>query len=29
MNKDVRLDTHVAQMLESVELAMSYVDGLS
>ena len=29
MNEDVRLDTHVAQMLESVELAMSYVDGLS
>ncbi len=29
MNEDVRLNTHVAQMLESVELAMSYVDGLS
>ncbi len=29
MNENVRLDAHVAQMLESVELAMSYVDGLS
>ena len=29
MNEDVRLNTHVSQMLESVELAMSYVDGLS
>ena len=29
MNEDVRLNTHVTQMLESVELAMSYVDGLS
>jgi uncharacterized protein with HEPN domain len=29
MNEDVRLNTHVAQMLESVELAMSYVEGQS
>lgn len=29
MNQDVRLNTHVAQMLDSVELALSYVDGLS
>ena len=29
MNEAVRLNTHVAQMLESIELAMSYVDGLS
>ena len=29
MNENVRLNTHVSQMLESVELAMSYVDGLS
>ena len=29
MNDDVRLNTHVAQMLESIELAMSYVEGLS
>ena len=29
MNEDVRLNTHVAQMLASIELAMSYVDGLS
>ena len=29
MSDDVRLTTHVAQMQQSVELAMSYVDGLS
>ncbi len=29
MSEGVRLNTHVAQMLESIDLAMSYVDGLS
>ncbi len=29
MNEDVRLNTHVVQMLQSIELAMSYVEGLS
>lgn len=29
MNGDARLDSHVAHMLESVELALSYVEGLS
>ena len=29
MTNDARLTVHVAQMLESVELALSYVEGLS
>ena len=29
MSDDARLDSHVAHMLESVELALSYVEGLS